>query len=121
MNTETTIRAVCIRQPWASMIARGEKTIELRTWPTKHRGPLLIVASKSPKLYKPNGDALPTGCAVCIVDVVDCRPAVATDAPAACCAIEPGEFAWVLRNVREVAHTPIRGQLKPWPVTLPAL
>lgn len=40
------MKALSIRQPWASLIAEGYKTIELRTWKTNYRGPLAIHASK---------------------------------------------------------------------------
>ena len=40
--------AISIKQPWAVLIAAGIKTIEIRTWPTKRRGPLLIHAAKVP-------------------------------------------------------------------------
>src|ERR1700751_3370272 len=33
-----------IRQPWAELILRGEKTIENRSWRTNHRGTLYIHA-----------------------------------------------------------------------------
>lgn len=41
------MRAITIRQPWASLIAVGEKGIETRSFPTSYRGPVLIHASKS--------------------------------------------------------------------------
>ena len=40
------MRALTIRQPWASLIAAGVKTIETRSWSTKYRGPLAIHAGK---------------------------------------------------------------------------
>lgn len=40
------MRALSLKQPWASMIFQG-KDIENRNWFTKYRGPLLIHASKS--------------------------------------------------------------------------
>ena len=40
------MRALTIRQPWASLIAAGMKTIETRSWSTKYRGPLAIHAGK---------------------------------------------------------------------------
>ena len=43
---------------------RGEKTIEIRGWSSKHRGPLLIVASKCPEVWA-------TGCAIAVFDLVD--------------------------------------------------
>lgn len=39
------MRALTIRQPWASLIIAGMKDVENRTWPTKHRGPLAIHAA----------------------------------------------------------------------------
>ena len=41
------IRMLTVRQPWAEMIARGEKLIENRTRPTNYRGLIAIHASKS--------------------------------------------------------------------------
>jgi hypothetical protein len=38
--------ALSIRQPWAELILRGLKTIEVRSWPTKHRGLLWLHAGK---------------------------------------------------------------------------
>lgn len=40
------MRALTIRQPWASLIAAGVKTLETRSWSTRYRGPLLIHAGK---------------------------------------------------------------------------
>lgn len=39
------MKAFCIKQPWASLIAHGIKPIENRTWPTKFRGRIFIHAS----------------------------------------------------------------------------
>lgn len=36
------MKALSIRQPYADQILEGKKTIELRSWNTKHRGPFLI-------------------------------------------------------------------------------
>lgn len=40
------IKAITIHQPWASLIASGDKQYETRGWKTKYRGPLAIHASK---------------------------------------------------------------------------
>lgn len=40
------MRAISIRQPWATLIVEFGKDIENRCWPTKYRGPLLIHAAK---------------------------------------------------------------------------
>lgn len=42
-------KALTIHQPFAELIARGLKRVENRTWPTRHRGPLLIHAGKGRK------------------------------------------------------------------------
>lgn len=41
------MKALTIKQPWASLIVHGIKDIENRTWRTDYRGPLLIHASKT--------------------------------------------------------------------------
>jgi len=40
------MKAITIHQPWATLIALGEKRFETRGWPTKHRGPIAIHAGK---------------------------------------------------------------------------
>lgn len=48
MNNTTPIRlrlALSVRQPWASLIVAGIKTVENRSWYTNHRGLLLIHAA----------------------------------------------------------------------------
>ncbi len=44
------MKALSAKQPWANLIAAGEKTIETRTWATRYRGPLLIVSSRRPRI-----------------------------------------------------------------------
>ena len=41
------IRALTVRQPWASAIAFGDKRVENRSWPTAYRGLLAIHAGAS--------------------------------------------------------------------------
>jgi hypothetical protein len=36
------MKALSIRQPWASLIVAGYKDIENRSWRTSYRGPVLI-------------------------------------------------------------------------------
>lgn len=108
------MKAISLKQPWASMIARGDKTIETRTWPTKYRGDLLIVASKNPKR-----SGLPSGKAVCIVELVGCRPMTREDEQAARCEIYPRAFAWLLTNIRSIEPFDVRGQLGFYEVELP--
>lgn len=47
------MKAITLIQPWASLIAMGNKKIETRSWKTNHRGPLAIHAGASmPKQAK---------------------------------------------------------------------
>lgn len=41
------MKALTIRQPWASLVALGVKTILTRSWSTRYRGPLAIHAGKA--------------------------------------------------------------------------
>jgi hypothetical protein len=116
------VKAISLRQPWAEMIADGIKTIETRTWSTSYRGPLLIVSSKTPDRAAigawPQYCDLIGGAAVCECELVDCRPMTAADEEAACCASEPGRFAWIIRNVHRVPIQPVKGQLGLYDVEL---
>lgn len=47
------MKAITLWQPWASLVAVGAKTIETRSWSTKHRGPLAIhAAAKRPRNHE---------------------------------------------------------------------
>lgn len=41
------MKAITIKQPWATLIALGEKKFETRSWQTKYRGQLAIHAGKT--------------------------------------------------------------------------
>lgn len=47
------MKALSIKQPWASAIVLGVKSVEIRTWKTNYRGPVLIHA---PKEYDYQGE-----------------------------------------------------------------
>ena len=40
--------ALSLKQPWAALLSAGVKGVEVRTWGTRRRGPLLVHASKVP-------------------------------------------------------------------------
>ena len=42
------MRAITIRQPWASLLVTGKKRYETRSWATSYRGPIAIHASAFP-------------------------------------------------------------------------
>ena len=101
------IPALSVKQPWVNMIDRGEKTIETRTWKTNYRGPLVIASSQTPDTAAMPASECPGpfGMAVCIVELIDCRPmALFEDEHDACCRWDPDLFAWVFEpgNVRHI-------------------
>lgn len=104
------MKAISIKQPWASLIASGRKTIELRTWQVHYRGPLIICAGGSPR--RGTGFELgPLGVALCVVTLDAIEPASAIHVQAACGDVEPGEYAWHLSNPRPFEPFPYKGQL----------
>jgi len=40
--------ALSIKQPWATLVVHGLKTVEVRRWPTARRGRILIHAARVP-------------------------------------------------------------------------
>lgn len=71
------MKVITIRQPWATLIAKGYKKYEFRTWKTNYRGKLLIHAGKGiDKKYLDRFKHLnleyPTGCIIACVEVTDC-------------------------------------------------
>ncbi len=98
------MKALSVKQPWANMIASGEKTIETRTWMTSYRGPLLIVSSRTPRIE-------PAGCAVAVAILTDCRPMTRKDEREACCRVYKDAKAWVLEEVRRIRPVPVKGSL----------
>ena len=108
------LKALSVRQPWANLITDGSKTIEVRSKATNHRGPLLIVSAKRP-------DVPPAGCAVAVVNLVDCRPMTQADERAAMTKREPGNWAWVLTLIDRIEPQAVNGQLSFFevPITVP--
>jgi hypothetical protein len=54
--SEKALPALSIRQPWAELILRGAKTVELRNWTDSYRGPLLLHTGK---LFAPGFESDP--------------------------------------------------------------
>ena len=108
------MKALSVRQPWASMIVSGEKTIETRGWSTYYRGDLLICSTKQPIF-----PMQPSGYALAIAELIDCRPMIQNDELLACCKIYPGAYSWILKNIRLIKQFPVKGRLGLFDVDLP--
>ena len=46
MDANSPAVALSIRQPWAALVVAGLKSIEIRAWPTKRKGRILIHAAR---------------------------------------------------------------------------
>ena len=110
------MKAISIRQPWASLIISGEKTVECRSWKTSYRGHLAVCASQKPFLLD-NGIALPGGVILGVVELVDIMKMTRKDLGPACIrGKEAAEnvlngYAWHIRKVFECVPVPIKGRL----------
>lgn len=97
------MKALSVRQPWATLLCQGLKSIELRPWPTQQRGQLLICASKIPSNVFWHEDdehrLLHAGCMIGIVEVIDCRPMEKDDEEDALSEFDPNAYAWVVSPV----------------------
>lgn len=113
------MKALSIRQPWASAIIQLNKDIENRTWGTSYRGPILIHAAKTMTgadqaafeevahvagvKFRPL-QTLPLGCVIGQAEIVDCVRA--HDSPWFF-----GPYGFVLANVKPLAPRACKGQL----------
>jgi activating signal cointegrator 1 len=98
------MKALSLKEPWASLVRSGKKTIETRKWKTNHRGRLLICASAKPVSEF-------SGKAIAIATVRDCRPMSKVDEKDACCELYPKAQAWILENITPIKPFPVKGQL----------
>ncbi|MDO5623767.1 MAG: ASCH domain-containing protein [Pseudomonadota bacterium] len=114
------MRALAVRQPWADQIVAGEKTLEFRSWDTKYRGEVLIVASSHDSgLWLPfdadNGEVihlpLPTGCHICVVNLKHTRPMTRQDAKDYGFRYTAGQYAWEIELLYPVLPVPHKAKL----------
>lgn len=120
--------ALSVKQPWAALLAAGVKAVEVRTWPTPRRGPILIHAGKVPDprpeawawVTTPELKAAAerTGGVVGVAELVDC---VAYPTRAKFAAdrgrhlnhpdwfADGGLYGFVFRGARPVRFTPCQG------------
>lgn len=138
------MKAITIKQPWATLIALGEKKFETRSWQTKYRGIIAIHAGKSidknacndswiKGVLKEHGitsyNDLPTGAFLATAELVECHKVIATlgyvsvftngktieGLEVAFGDYTEGRYAWELDNLK-VLDEPIeaKGQLSLW-------
>ncbi len=130
------MKALSLKQPWATLVAMGIKTIETRSWATDYRGPLFIHASgsRAGKLLLPtlgvvaaipDFDALPFGAIigeVFLENILRCNGLETDNAAWETKALEgkafgdyKTKFCWLLRNaVLFEEPIPATGRLGLW-------
>lgn len=123
------MKAISIKQPWAWAIANGHKTIETRTWPTKYRGEILIVASKAPdrivmqRFKDIFGDEILSqmeyGKAIATAKIVGCKLMTKADEKGAMCDIYDRAWSWRLENVQKIDTFDVKGRLGIYEVEIP--
>ena len=142
----TMIKALSIRQPYASLIIAGLKARETRDWATLYSGEVVIHAAKAwgrdeqadlralmrfdqvRELFAPyleNGGKPPLGAALGVVTLTRCDRA--EDIRAGLPELEraaggygDGRFAFLMENIRLFEHPiPMRGQLGMFDVVMP--
>ncbi len=121
--------ALSVKQPWAALLVAGVKTVEVRRWPTRRRGPILIHASKLPD-SRPEGWSLITtpelaalaelrGGLIGVCDLADCVRYPNAEAFAAAVGMHrnapewfkpDGLYGFVFRNPRSIAYHPLSGR-----------
>jgi hypothetical protein len=107
------MKALSVKQPFASWLIEGIKLAEHRTYPAKFRGDVVIHSSKLPDaefcfeygLDLSKSDLFPFGCLLGIVEIYDCID------------LGLGIFAWKVRNPRLfIVPVPMKGRLGFWDV-----
>lgn len=99
-----------IQQPWAELILRGIKTIEIRNVPVQPKGPIYLytgqklspfpAALAAAERYHLDVESLPRGRVVGTVHILESRPAVLADVDRACVPAELllGRQSWLLAD-----------------------
>jgi hypothetical protein len=125
------VRGLTVCQPYAELIARGDKPIENRKWSTNYRGPVLIHAGLSKEWWTDAEEygiglkEVAFGAIIAVADLSDCVRLKAW--PEKWKGLEEnhhanGPWCWIFRGqLRRLSEPiPYKGALGLWPVS-PAL
>lgn len=123
------MKVITIKQPFATLIAKGYKTYEFRTWKTKYRGEILIHAGKgidkkAMKRYEYLNLDYPSGCIIAKCKITDCiliddkmkNTLKELDSLIYYGAInsDKREYGFKLENIEEINPIYINGKLSLW-------
>ena len=117
------MKALTISQPYANLIACGEKQVENRKWWTPYRGPLAIHAGSGTQyLTKSELADYLTGCVIAVGQLIDCvryatleetYPELLGNAHAI------GPWCWIIIDVQRIDPVPMKGALGLWECEAP--
>lgn len=123
------MKVITIKQPWATLIAKGYKEYEFRTWKTKYRGEILIHAGKGiDKKAMARFENLKLeyliGCIIAKAQITDCIPVdddfrkkVLPKNPNVYKGLNKTEwkgYGFKIENVEEIETIEINGKLSLW-------
>lgn len=121
------MKVITIKQPWASLIAKGYKKYEFRTWRTKYRGDILIHAGKgidkkAMKRFENLHLNYPIGCIIAKAKITDCIHVddkfvkeVVPKNPNVYKGLNGWDgYAFKMENVEEIEPIYINGKLSLW-------
>lgn len=121
MDSKQPIPAISIRQPWAELILRGQKSIEMRRWTDPYRGDLYLHTGLMADGYRHIEYGMPDvfrGGYVGMIKLVAIRPFTPEtwdkwrDRHLDEGAFQPGWYAWILHSPRRLAR-PVPAAGKP--------
>lgn len=129
------MKAITIKQPFASLIAAGLKEYEFRTWKTGYRGEVLIHAGKAVdaeamKRFEGFGLEYPLGCILAKATLTDCVKVTENfrkelrrkNAPVYAGTTEATDwkgYGFKLENVQRLEPVYVNGMLGLWEYTPP--
>ena len=122
------MKVLSLTEPYATLIMKGKKNIETRSWKTSYRGELYIHASstKIPKEWKDNKElmylvkdsSLNFGNIICKCSLVDCvymTKEYVENMKNICGEYKEGRYAWILENIQVLKNTiKAKGHLSIW-------
>lgn len=124
------MKVITIKQPWATLIAKGYKKYEFRTWKTKYRGDILIHAGKgidkkAMNRFEDLNLEYPKGCIIAKASITDCvyiddevREKLKSENPVVYASVikhtEWSGYGFKLENVEEVEPIEVNGKLSLW-------
>ena len=126
------MKVLSIKEPYATLIATGNKLIETRSWKTNYRGELFIHASGKKidkKVLTNNYIAtlikdlkMNYGNIICKANLVDCvymdenflKTIKSNSKEYKLGEYKIGRYAWILKDVELINPIPVKGRLNIW-------